>query len=143
MIAAGYDRVYTVTDYYDGPRAGVSDLNGQPHYNECQFDEAESNWSEIFLLKPIDFETFRLAMEDWEIWERWYAACEDGKVSSEMHPALPEDRDRQNEICAILESQLKVNPTTDIKAKGEFEVVEAKRKGQSIANLQVKWSVVP
>jgi hypothetical protein len=63
MIPSGYDKVYTVTEYYDGARAGVADFNGQPHYYECQFDELEGNWSDVFLLKPIDSETFRLALE--------------------------------------------------------------------------------
>ena len=142
MIAAGYDKIYTVTDYYDGARAGVADFNGQPHYYECQFDEWKDDWSDVFLLKPIDSETFRLALEDWDIWERWNAAREDGKVSLETHPALPEERERHNEISAILHSRLKANPETDIKAKAEFKVVEPKRKGQSITSLQVKWSVV-
>ncbi len=143
MIAAGYDKVYTVTDYYDGPRAGVADWNGQPHSYECQFDEVLSNWSDIFLLKRIDSEPFRLALQDWEIWERWNAAREEGRVSLDTHPALPEERERHNKISTILQSKLKSEPEKDIKAKAEFEVIEPKRKGQSIAALQVKWSVVP
>jgi hypothetical protein len=143
MIAAGYDKVYTVTDYYDGPRAGVADFNGQPHYYECQFDDVQSNWSDIFLLKRIDSETFQLALEDWEIWEHWNVAREEGRVSLDTHPALPEERERHNEISIILQSKLKSEPEKDIKAKAAFEVVEPKRKGQSIADLQVKWSVVP
>ncbi len=143
MIAAGYDKVYTVTDYYDGPRAGVTNFNGQPHYYECQFNESQDNWSDIFLLKSIDSATFQLALEDWDLWERWNAAREDGKVSLDTHPALPEHRERHDEISAILKSKLKADPEKDMKAKAEFEVVEAKCKGQSIAKLQVKWSVVP
>ncbi len=100
MIDAGYDKVHTVTDYYDGARAGVADFNGQPHYYECQFDEAKDDWSDVFLLKPIDSETFRLALEDWDIWERWNAAYEDGRVSLDTHPALPEDREKHNKPVA-------------------------------------------
>ena len=143
MIALGYDKVYTVTDYYDGARAGVADFNGQPHYYECQFDESKNDWSDIFFLKPIDRETFRLALEDWDIWERWNAAREDGTVSLDTHPALPEDRKRHDEIAENLKTRLKVDPEKDMKAKAEFEVIEPKRKGQSIASLIVKWSVLP
>ncbi len=142
MIGTGYDNVYTVTDYYDGPRAGVANFDGQPHYYECQFDETRGNWSDIFLLKPIDFETFQLALESWEIWERWNAAREDGRVTLDTHPALPEDRERHDEISAILENRLKCNPGMDIKVTAEFEVAEPKRTGQTIANLQAKWGVV-
>ena len=142
MFAAGYDKVYTVTDYYDGPRAGVGDFNGQPHYYECIFDES-LGFTEVFLLKPIDSETFRLALEDWGIWERWNAAREEGKVGLDTHPALPEDRERHNEISAILQGRLRADPETHMKPGAEFEATEPKRKGQSIAKLQVKWSVVP
>ena len=143
MSAAGYDKVYTVTDYYDGPRAGVADFNGEPHYYECQFDEVQSNWSDIFLLKRLDSETFQLALEDWEIWERWNVAHEEGRVSEDTHPALPEERERHNQIYTILQTKLKSEPEKEIKAKAEFKVVEPKRKGQSIADLQVKWNLVP
>jgi hypothetical protein len=143
MIPLGYDKVYTVTEYYDGARAGVADLNGQPYYYECQFDELEDNWSDIFLLKPIDSETFSLALEDWDIWERWNAAREGGTVSLDTHPALPEDRERHDEIAEILNGRLKTDPEKDMKARAEFEVIEPKRKGKSIASLIVKWSVVP
>src|SRR5215211_460163 len=98
MIPSGYDKVYIVTDYYDGARAGVADFNEQPHYYECQFDELKGDWSDIFLLKPIDSGTFRLALEDWDIWERWNAAHENGKVNISTHPALPKDRERHDEI---------------------------------------------
>jgi hypothetical protein len=143
MIASGYDKVYTVTDYYDGARAGVADFNGQPHYYECQFDEMKGDWSDIFLLKPIDSETFRLALEGWNIWGRWHAARESGDVGLDTHPALPEDRERYNEVSTILQGRLKADHEKDIKAKAAFEVVEPKRKDQSIATLQVKWSVIP
>jgi hypothetical protein len=79
MIKPGYDKVYTVNDYWDGPRAGIADFNGQPHYYECQFNEAKDDWSDIFLLKPIDSETLQLAMEDWDSWERWDTAYKEGK----------------------------------------------------------------
>lgn len=142
MIASSYDKVYTVTDYYDGARAGVADFNGQPHYYECQFDESKDDWSDIFLLKPIDSETLNLALEDWDIWARWNAAYENGKASVNTHPALPEDRERHDEISEILKSRLKVDPEKDMKVKAEFEVAEPKREGKSIASLIVKWSVI-
>jgi hypothetical protein len=142
MIDSGYDKVFTITDYYDGARAGVADFDGQPHYYECQFDELKDDWSDIFLLKPIDSETFRLAMEDWHIWEKWNAAYEDQKVSLDTHPALPEDRVRHNEISTFLKDRLKADAERDIKAKATFKIIEPKRKGKSIARLQVKWSVI-
>ena len=143
MMTVALDRVYTVTDYYDGPRGGVADYGGQPHYYECQFDESKVDWSDIFLLKPLDAETFQLALEDWDIWERWNAAREEGKVGLDTHPALPAERERHDEISVILKDRLKVDPGNYIRAYAHFEVVAPKRKSQSIAHLAVRWTLLP
>ena len=135
------EKVYTVTDYYDGSRGGVAEFRGNPHYYECQFDESD-DWSEIFLLKALDHETFQLVLEDWAIWERWNAAWEEGKVGLDTHPALPADKERHEEISLILKDRLKVDPEHDIRAKPRFSIVEPKRKGQSIASLAVEWTLI-
>jgi hypothetical protein len=142
MPASDYENVYTVTDWYDGARAGVADFNGQPHYYECLFDES-SGYTETYLLHSIDPATFRLALEDWEIWERWDAARKRGEVDLETHPALPEDRARHDEIAAVLKEQLVVNPARDVKAEADFRGLEPENRGESNAIMQVKWSVVP
>src|SRR5262245_43717597 len=103
-LKPGYERVYTVIDYYDGPRKGIADYCGKPHLYECVFDESESNYSENFLLAPLDDEAFRFAMEDWAIWQRWELAYHTGKVDFSTHPALPQDRERQKELEGILKT---------------------------------------
>ena len=65
------ENVYTVTDYYDGPRRGVADFNGAPHAYRSLFDDSEDEWKSTFLLRPVDQDTLRLVLEDWKIWERW------------------------------------------------------------------------
>ena len=47
-LKQGYERVHTVLDYYDGPRKGVADFEGQPHLYECIFDDANDNYSDSF-----------------------------------------------------------------------------------------------
>ena len=37
-LKRGYEHVHTVLDYYDGPRKGVADFDGQPHLYDCIFD---------------------------------------------------------------------------------------------------------
>jgi hypothetical protein len=37
-------RVYTVNDYYDGPRPGIADYQGRPHAYESQFNESQQLW---------------------------------------------------------------------------------------------------
>jgi hypothetical protein len=132
MSKSRYDIVHTITDWYDGARAGVADLNGKPHYYECPWDEANGDWSEVCHLSPIDDDTFRLAMEDWQIWRRWRTAFDEGRATIETHPALPEDRARHDELSRILTEKLVVDAGSHIKAKGDFKYGEP---------TLVRWSV--
>lgn len=128
-----YEAVYTITDWYDGARVGVADLNGQPHYYENHWNDGEDDWSDIYLLQQLDAETFALAMEDWEIWLRWERAFKNGEATQETHPALPEERQRHNELEKILAKRLVISPETCVKATAEFVY------GQP---TKVKWHVV-
>jgi hypothetical protein len=134
MPSSEYDIVHTITDWYDGARAGVADLHGEPHYYEGRWDEAKGDWSEVYLLNRIDEETFRLAMEDWHIWKRWQAAFRKDTATQDTHPALPADRARHDELAEILASRLVIRGDKLIKAKAEFKYGEP---------TLVRWSIVP
>lgn len=128
-----YEMVHTITDWYDGARNGVADLNGEPHYFENHWNEGDSFWSDIYLLKPLDGETFALAMESWNIYLRWEVARQGGKASDETCPALPEERERYDEIQKILAERFVVSPETSVKATAEFVY------GQP---TKVRWRIV-
>ncbi len=128
-----YEIVHTITDWYDGARGGVADLNGEPHYYENLWKEGEDYWSEIYLLKQLDAKTFALVMEDWKIWLRWERAFKEGEATEETHPALPEEKQRHEELTRILAEQLVVFPETSLKATAEFVY------GQP---TKVKWHMV-
>ena len=133
MFSSDFDIVHTITDWYDGARAGVADLAGRPHYYESQFDYLRGDRSDTYLLRPIDEETFWLAMEDWNIWLRWEAAFHEGRTPHETHRALPEDRDRHDELARVLAERLVVSPDTGFKARGDFKYGKP---------TLVKWSVI-
>ena len=133
MVHSETDIVHTITDWYDGARAGVADLDGHPHYFECHWDASKDDWSEVYLLQPIDDETFKLAMEDWQIWLRWRQAFDDGRATIETHPALPHDKVRHEQLAIVLKPKLVISPNAHIKARGEFKY------GQPTL---VRWSVV-
>lgn len=119
-----HEAVHTVTDYYDGPRRGIADFHSRPHAYQSLWDNSEDDWSDAFLLRPIDDETFRLVMEDWEIWNRWHRAFHSGRTTIETHPALPADRHRHDEIAAILKPRLDIEPERAIRVRGRFTVQE-------------------
>lgn len=130
---SNYESVHTITDWYDGARKGIADLNGKSHYFENHWNDREQYWSDIYLLQPLDDETFALAMEDWEIWLRWEHAFKEGKTTQETHPTLPEDRERHEKLEKILAERLVVSPETSAQATAEFVY------GQP---TKVKWRVV-
>ena len=128
------ETVYTITDWYDGPRGGVASFEGQPHYYESRWDNELDDWSTYYLLTPLDATTFQLALEDWAIWERWEAAFKKGETTNDTHPALPEDQVRHKEIDQLLTGKLVVSPLSSFRARATFHYVGSKSF--------VEWSVI-
>jgi len=132
-LKPGYETVFTVTDYYDGPRQGIANFKGEPHFYDCIFDEERNDYSNLYRLTPVSPHIFDLAREDWAIWERWEAAFHDGNTTQESHPALPEDRVRHEEIRAVIDSALGTDKEGCVIQAGSFE------EGR-IRPLQVRWN---
>lgn len=84
-----WEAVYTVNDWYDGPRLGIADYNGQPYLYESRWDLAKDYWEGEgnddnyrfhYWLSPVGPENFALALEDWSIWLRWDSAFREGRT---------------------------------------------------------------
>jgi hypothetical protein len=141
MLEQGYERVHTVTDYYDGPRKGIADLDGRPHLYESEWDDFADNYASTFRLSPVGEELFALAMESWRIWLRWETAFHRGQTAQDTHPALPEDRPRFLELEPLLEAELKINNANCVRARGEFRPFPTPEWiGVGSVPLQVKWT---
>jgi hypothetical protein len=96
MTNERWEKVHTVSDYWDGPILGVADVGGVPHLYEKVFSEEEDDYINRYRVMPIDQELYSLLMESWAIFVRWRIAFDQGKTPLETHPALPEDRDRRS-----------------------------------------------
>ena len=81
-----WDRVYTVNEYYDGPRLGIADVDGVPHIYQAEFDHSSDDYGDTFFVSPVDESLLVLVLEDWEIWLRWHSAFKRGEASVESHP---------------------------------------------------------
>jgi hypothetical protein len=137
QVAMTWERVFTVNDYYDGPRRGVADFRGKPHVYESQFSDAEAEYTDRFLLMEIESELFQLVLEDWAIWLRWHAAYQRGDVSDNTHPALPEDRKRHEELKQLVGSRLCAEPSKSVAMGAKFRSVT---KGWD--SFEVQWREV-
>jgi hypothetical protein len=140
-LKAGYEVVFTVTDYHDGPRRGIANYQGRPHFYDCIFDEAKDDYSDLFWLTPIDQATFELAMEAWALWRKWEMAYHTGKTSLATHPALPEDASRTAELQRMLERLLVTDRQVAFTSNGKLEALGKQDLPKSVMrSLQVKWA---
>jgi hypothetical protein len=138
----GFERVYTFADYFDGPRSGVADFEGRPHFYDCIFSREADNFTNQFQLTPTSQEGLALALEDWAIWCRWQVAFRAGEATLESHPTLPEDQARHQELRSILEPVLRTDPRSCILRYGLFRLIEdGPLNVGGMRDLQVRWTV--
>jgi hypothetical protein len=142
-----FERVYTVTDYYDGPRSGVADFGGAPHAYRALFSEAaDEGEPELFELSPLTREAFALALEDWEIWCRFERRYHRGEVAwsgaEDEWGALPEELARHREIRPVLDRVMAIDPASRIVARAEFRAMKlepADALSGILRPLKVRW----
>lgn len=140
MLEPGYERVHTVTDYYDGPRKGIADFEGRPHLYESEWDDTGDEWDPLFKLSPVDPRLLALALESWAIWRRWETAFHEGRTTRDTHPALPEERSRSDELDEILDRELKTVAHGVVLARADFKSLDDPSwSGFGWRPLQVRW----
>jgi hypothetical protein len=136
-----YEEVFTETDYYDGPRQGIANYRGEPHFYDCCFSDEKQDYINRYQLTPVSNEVFQLALEDWAIWKRWERAFKSGNTTQETHPALPEDRTRHQEIESFLAVHLRTDLEQAIVRSATFLILKAQeQEAGTRTNLLVKWS---
>jgi len=119
------DTVYTIEDWYDGPREGAANFRGVPHrYRSVYLDTPAWNPEEDrFELTPISMEILIAMREAHELWRRWDDARREGTVpemSDDAPRVLPEDQVRYSALRAEIDAALAgLVPT--ILARGAFQ----------------------
>lgn len=141
MLEPSYERVHTVTDYCDGPRKGIADFEGRPHFYESEWDDFTDDNAVTFRLAPVETHLLELALESWNIWQRWKTAFDQGRTTLATHPALPDDLKRSDELRQILDRELKINEGNYIRAQADFKACDdLEWNGVGWRPLQVKWT---
>jgi hypothetical protein len=130
-----FERVHTIWDYYDGPREGLADFLGQPHYYKSSWDTAADDWSPMYELAPVDAETLQLALEQWAIWLAWNEKFRAGQVAEESHPGHGGKIPRYDELEVILKSRIPDLESNRVTAEGSFDTIA----GESV----VQWVLPP
>lgn len=138
------EKVHTVWEYYDGPRTGIADYQGKPHYFACTSDDTSHNYyGDSYGLSPIDAETLAFALEQWDLWRKWEHAFYSGKVTEESHPGHGGQDARYDELQGLLQSRLAALPAPCIHALASFEAEFTSERPPAgvMRPLLVKWSV--
>jgi hypothetical protein len=136
----GYEPVFTVLEYYDGPRKGIASYRKTPHFFDCIIND-KNEYSEKYLLTPVDDETYRLAMEASEIFRKWEIRFHDNKRASTTSRAYLLDTKKYRAINRVLDKRLVTIPRQAIIRMGHFDVLgQPKLPKGVIRPLQVKWT---
>jgi hypothetical protein len=139
----GFERVYTVWDYYDGPRTGVADYDGRPHYYACNWDDASDEYADSYSLSELDDVTLKLALEQWLIWRRWEIAFHSGAMPPESHPGIGGKDARFDELDVLIKARIAAAPVLPGVMGAVFQGTS---EGQDLPRgclrpLEVEWRI--
>ena len=139
-----FERVYTIHDYYDGPRSGVADFEGRPHHYRSEWDEPADEYADSFALISIDQETLDLALAQWKIWKEWEVAFHNGQRHRDSHPALPGQNALYADLAEKVKAKIAALPIAQ-RARATFRVCPGQESLPQgvIRELEVQWNVLP
>ncbi|WP_046779836.1 hypothetical protein [Streptomyces yangpuensis] len=101
LTAQGFRRVYAELDCYDGPRAGLADVDGSPHYFQgYDYDHADA--ADEYLVWPASEAAVALEREQWAIFAGWNRRYEAGSAGPESHPGHGGTDARHDELTHLL-----------------------------------------
>ncbi|MFG2059030.1 hypothetical protein ACGFI9_33925 [Micromonospora sp. NPDC048930] len=101
LIADGFERVYAELEWYDGPRAGLADINGKPHYFQG-LDYDHTDEADEYRVWPASAAAVELEREQWAIFARWNERYEAGTEGPESHPGQGGIDARYDELDLLL-----------------------------------------
>ena len=136
-----FETVYTVDEYYDGPRSGIADFGGVPHfYRSVYLDTVHWNPDEDrFELSPVTAAVRDMAVEAYKLWQRWQSASFAGTAPETEDNAprvLSEDRPRYETLMLALAPHLRIDSNHRFLMRGEFTTSP---QGQPPSGLGVRW----
>ena len=125
-MCESWETVHTMDNWYDGPRGGVADFGGAPHYYRSVYlDTPKWNPDEDrFELTPLPRAAFEAAVELQAIWERWNQAYKAGNAPKDPDDerVLPADRQRWSELEQVLAAGRTANASRTVLVHGAFEL---------------------
>ncbi|MGH1554534.1 hypothetical protein ACRAWF_29220 [Streptomyces sp. L7] len=70
LITDGFERVIVELEWYDGPRVGLADIDGKPHYFDG-YGQYLGDGADEYRVWPASPAAVELEREQWAIYVRW------------------------------------------------------------------------
>jgi hypothetical protein len=121
------EHVLVENEWYDGPRAGVANVNGQPHRFISQWDEQGEDLG-TYLVWPVAAEEVALEQEQWCIFVAWNDQFEAGALDSTTHPGHPGTNERWDEIASLLANHRQTAPSSARRARAQLVHIEREQR---------------
>ncbi len=139
-----FERVYTVWNYFDGPREGIADYRGQPHHYLCEWNNERDDYGDAFTLCRVDSETMDLALEEWKIWRTWETAFHAGTVPHATHPGFGGQDARYDWLKATVTARLAAIPRLSPAVRATFRAAGGATTSPpgELRTLEVEWEDV-
>ncbi len=137
------EHVFVENEWYDGPRAGVANVNGRPHRFVSQWDEQDDELLGTYLVWPVEEDELALEQEQWRIFSEWNKQYVAGRLGSETHPGHPGTDGRWDEITLQLASRRETVPSTARRAKAQMVHLEQEQRyALSGPGYQLAWRLL-
>ncbi len=137
LIADGFERVYVELDWYDGPRAGVADIDGVPHYFYSD-DWTSSVEADTYHVWPASEVAVAWEREQFAIFARWDEGYQTGAVKLETHPGHGGTDARYDELTMLL-APFRQPPDDARRFTGELRFVGGARYRVDGLDYWFKW----
>lgn len=132
------EKVYSIWDYHDGPRSGIANYDGSPHFFSCIFDEGVDEYSTVFEITQISDELYNQCAEISAIFDTWKLKFEAGDATTATHPSRTDDHCIK--LDKLIGTQLSLSsPRTT--ASAEFKTLGGERvTSKSLTyDIEVTW----
>lgn len=137
------ERVYVENEWYDGPRAGIADINGMPHRFKSLFDEGEDEYLGTFMVWPVDKHVLDLEIEQWRIFVEWNTLYKSGQADTTSHPAHGSRNARWDEIEALLKQSRSDVPPSAKRARALLSRIDQEaRYAPSGPDYAMSWNIL-
>jgi len=115
------ETVHIVLDFFDCPRSGVADYQGNPHYFSCDWDEATGDYGHSFSLFPINDQFMEIALAQLEISQQGVLAFSSGIYSANTNVGHRDIDQHYNQLQQLIDAFIKVLPASQIHLNGNFQ----------------------